>query len=1218
MKRTSKKHIIRLLTFILTFVMLFTTVLPVFAVTITTDKEQLTGADIVSEDESKREKFSKHFLTGDGTYFAVAYSEQVNYLDDDGEWKEVDNTFSTNIFTGEKSTRNDKFKVKFANKANKDKLVSIQTDEFKVSWGLTVSEDGSTYSALNKVKGTENGKLKAKDIKTTQDAQSLGKAVSGIIYEDAYGDYLDVRYTVAHQKVKEDLILNEKSDFTSYKVTYNINNIKGAYAELDGGEVTFCNGDGEPLFRAGAPVMYDSAGEISSDIQVSIIPGKKTVEVIYTPSSEWLNDKDRVYPVTIDPSVKSSQYVSNIMDTSYYIYGSYTNFYATSDKLEMGCDYYNYIKFFNVPSVSAQYTILGTDIVLYGDYYYSAGGNEFVVRVSDVKEYWNEYRFESYEDDFVYYPDIDYFSWSGGHMPQTGYQYETQTPVSSYYENNKQMYKLTVDISSICNYRGGYTEFFTSDEYYGFELYMHWYLSFRASSSEYQNESYRPCLVTRYTDQPNTGSINCNNIYRIKNKVSGDYLTRIQTSGNMEVQPISSEYEQTYIFEYNTSGNYYNICLSSYRSEYVDFLFDYPGCTTYHVQTLYNPAPGYRENWIAVYNDDGTYSILSSSMNNFAITQYQFGVNTTWYAMITPYSPTNSYQKWELEYVDTYSGFSKTETITQTLDTFYYNVGDKVKFDIQVGFPVNELYLHNENDENVVSIDHNVITAEHPGIVEICGADDRVGYTIVVLIPDGYYYIKNEEAEKYLHVNNKNNGTSAEIINIDDLNSSAGHIWRIEHVEEEIYKITSQYSGKVLTVNAGRETSSGEKIKQQDENNTDNQQWEFEYENYGYYYNPRCIITNKATLDENVNLGMSVSSGSDGADVKNLPINSSDDYDIWEIMPATADLKEEYLYSIVVDDSENKIMAYSENTANPVVDEIDDINDIYKVNNDVLQSNQIWRFERIDDNYKIYSMITQSDDVTENRILKVVGGLPKFEDDYEGSDQDDDCLWKIYNQGNNKVCIESVGSPGSYLYESGTIVLDDEINQPFTISQVKYSSHNEATNGNDYSVTIDSEHSIYFTADSSFTEYLDIIEEAVNAWNGISDNINLVFHETRQSGINYFGTFIMEEKYLGSAFIAGQMIPNLTDTNVNEGNDWDYTWSSVNIYAYSENSIWKEGSDKEKTAVLIHEIGHALRLGHTDNIDLPSIMKSSNSQGSNFTPNITNLDKTILKEKWQN
>ena len=501
MKRASKKHIIRLLAFILSFVMLFTTALPVFSVTVTTDKEQLTGADIVSEDVSRREEFVKHYLTGDGTYFAVAYAEQVNYLDDDGEWKEVDNTFSTNIFTGEKSTRNDKFKVKFANKADKDKLVSIQTDGFKVSWGLTVSEDGSTYSALNKVKGTENGKLKAKDIKTTQDAQSLGKAVSGIIYEDAYGDYLDVRYTVAHQKVKEDLILNEKSDFTSYKVTYNINNIKGAYAELDGGEVTFCNGDGEPLFRAGAPVMYDSAGEISSDIQVSIIPGKKTVEVFYTPSSEWLNDEDRVYPVTIDPSVKSSQYVSNIMDTTVYYDVNFnpTNDYAVSEYLGMGSDRKNYIRFYQVPSIPSDYTILGANLSLYGDSYICYNEdykNDFFVKVSDVKEYWNEYMFTSCEEDFIYDPNTEYFDYQTNAL-QTGTSVTHTTPISI----ELPLHSIYIDISDIYTANGGYQLYF--ENYYGFELYMHWYHSFSAFSSEYTDSAYRPSIVTRYTNSTN-------------------------------------------------------------------------------------------------------------------------------------------------------------------------------------------------------------------------------------------------------------------------------------------------------------------------------------------------------------------------------------------------------------------------------------------------------------------------------------------------------------------------------------------------------------------------------------------------------------------------------------------------------------------------------------------------------------------------------------------
>ena len=132
---TRSKKIIRLsVSLLLLVTMLITPFSPVFAVVIDSMGEDtdLTAADIVSEDASKREQFSRHYLTGDGTYFAVSYAEAVNYQDEDGNWIPVDNSLSTNILTGEKSTRNEKFKVKFANKANKDDLVSIQTEDYKV------------------------------------------------------------------------------------------------------------------------------------------------------------------------------------------------------------------------------------------------------------------------------------------------------------------------------------------------------------------------------------------------------------------------------------------------------------------------------------------------------------------------------------------------------------------------------------------------------------------------------------------------------------------------------------------------------------------------------------------------------------------------------------------------------------------------------------------------------------------------------------------------------------------------------------------------------------------------------------------------------------------------------------------------------------------------------------------------------------------------------
>ena len=145
MKKSTK--IIRLsVALLLLIAMLLTPMSPIFAVVIDGSGDaDLTAADIVSEDASKREKFSRHYLTGDGTYFAVSYAEQVNYQDDDGNWIAVDNSLSTNVLTGEKSTKNEKFKVKFANKANKEDLVTIKTSEYDVSFGITVSEDGVVH-----------------------------------------------------------------------------------------------------------------------------------------------------------------------------------------------------------------------------------------------------------------------------------------------------------------------------------------------------------------------------------------------------------------------------------------------------------------------------------------------------------------------------------------------------------------------------------------------------------------------------------------------------------------------------------------------------------------------------------------------------------------------------------------------------------------------------------------------------------------------------------------------------------------------------------------------------------------------------------------------------------------------------------------------------------------------------------------------------------------
>lgn len=93
---------------------------------------------IVSEAIEKRDKNIKQFRKEDVSYEAVVYSQPVHYLVN-GKWQDIDNTLSDSPDEDKNSVlqnnQND-FKVKFAKNATSNKLVSINKDNYEISWGI--------------------------------------------------------------------------------------------------------------------------------------------------------------------------------------------------------------------------------------------------------------------------------------------------------------------------------------------------------------------------------------------------------------------------------------------------------------------------------------------------------------------------------------------------------------------------------------------------------------------------------------------------------------------------------------------------------------------------------------------------------------------------------------------------------------------------------------------------------------------------------------------------------------------------------------------------------------------------------------------------------------------------------------------------------------------------------------------------------------------------
>nr|MCR4782771.1 DNRLRE domain-containing protein [Lachnospiraceae bacterium] len=131
---------------------------------------------------------------------------------------------------------------------------------------------------------------------------------NALLYNTSYDDS-DVQYTIKHDGVKEDIILdkwNGKNEYSylleadDYDVTLEDNSI-------------FVKKDNKLIYVISAPKMSDAKGEESDGITLSLEETKtggifglfsnKVYRVKLTCDKEWLSSADRAYPVKIDPTV---------------------------------------------------------------------------------------------------------------------------------------------------------------------------------------------------------------------------------------------------------------------------------------------------------------------------------------------------------------------------------------------------------------------------------------------------------------------------------------------------------------------------------------------------------------------------------------------------------------------------------------------------------------------------------------------------------------------------------------------------------------------------------------------------------------------------------------------------------------------------------------------------------------------------------------------------
>lgn len=214
---------------------------------------------------------SRTFVGKDGTFEAHIYPVAVNYKDANGNWQPIDNTLVPGTDGGVAGYING------ANRLHVELPHVLGTAPVRVS-------DGSSWVSFSLDDATGLGT-------TSGPTETFSNVLPGV----------DLDYSMTNTALKENLVLEDALAPRSF--SYTVSTSAGLTASLAAdGSIQFADGSGKPQFSFMAPVMRDAAGEDAhASYTLTSTPTGYTVTL--DADTPWLSSPDRVWPVTIDPTV---------------------------------------------------------------------------------------------------------------------------------------------------------------------------------------------------------------------------------------------------------------------------------------------------------------------------------------------------------------------------------------------------------------------------------------------------------------------------------------------------------------------------------------------------------------------------------------------------------------------------------------------------------------------------------------------------------------------------------------------------------------------------------------------------------------------------------------------------------------------------------------------------------------------------------------------------
>lgn len=248
--------------------------------------EKIDGSDLKGAEVSHNQN-SRTYLLEDGTYLTRFFDDPITYTDENGKEVDIDNTL----------------KAKGKSYVNTDNAYQIKLP--KSGEGITIENKGYTLQLKPQFGILDNEVVE-----------------ENFIRYNNVSDGVDLQYTVNGSNVKEDIILNKPINETEFSYEILCENLY--FKVIDNIVYGSEKDNNEPIFIISAPIMTDNSGEISQEIRVELEEIDERKIITIKPDNEWINAKERAFPVYIDPTINlnSSNFewylVENGVGTSTY------------------------------------------------------------------------------------------------------------------------------------------------------------------------------------------------------------------------------------------------------------------------------------------------------------------------------------------------------------------------------------------------------------------------------------------------------------------------------------------------------------------------------------------------------------------------------------------------------------------------------------------------------------------------------------------------------------------------------------------------------------------------------------------------------------------------------------------------------------------------------------------------------------------------------------